>query len=857
MDKNNKSIKEFNDFLEQHRVVKKDGIPSQFTHTSLGNPLGSFNIKPEETNIFLRLYKKAFRAGGTLHLTEKHLTQGPIVVDIDIKYKKDNSERIYTQEHINYVVSKYNYYIKEFLEIEDENVIAYITEKDKPTYVENNIYKDGFHIIYPNICTKPLLQYIIRECIIKDLKKNNIFNDLNHINSLEDIFDKAVIEKNNWMMYGSNKPNCYKYKLTKIMDINLEELEVDEDDFLIDDLSIRKFTENDVNKTKMEENKLKQIYSDLCPKNSKCKIGNEVDIRVAHILVNMLKDSRLDNYNTWIELGFCLHNIDDSLLDLWIDISKRNPKYKEGECNKLWEKFRDEGLGIKSLHRWAKEDNTELYADFMLNELSDIMKKSITGTSYDVAKAFFEMNKYSFAVSSISHKLWYYFDGNKWCEMDAAYKIFSLLNNEMVNQFLKMAATFSIKATTMDGDEKDKMIKANKECMNVSLKIRSSSFKKSVLEELLILYYDPTFISKLDEARHLVCFDNGVLDMNSMIFRQGRPEDYISLSTNINYIEYDENNETIKDVYDFIRTILPEQDMFTYVLKFLASCLAGHSPDEKIHIWTGSGSNGKSLLINLMMLTIGTYSTTLSISLLTQRRAASNAATPELADTKGRRFAVFQEPDNNDSINVGFMKELTGNDKIKARKLFRDPIEFYPQFKPVLTCNRLPNIPSNDGGTWRRIRVTPFEMKFVDNPKEDYERVIDRKLKEKLPLWREAFMSILIHQYTIYKTEGIVEPQKVLQYTKRYESESDIYSDFIAGMIRKSTDSEFNILDLWKLFGIWYKGRYSDKFALCKNDLKHELEDKLRTRVINDVVKGFTIISSIDTAGKIMPIDDE
>ena len=157
--------------------------------------------------------------------------------------------------------------------------------------------------------------------------------------------------------------------------------------------------------------------------------------------------------------------------------------------------------------------------------------------------------------------------------------------------------------------------------------------------------------------------------------------------------------------------------MKNYVLDFFASCLQGHVQSEQFNIWTGCGANGKSLAIQIFQEALGDYSTNISITLLTNKRASSNAASPELARCKGIRFVVFQEPENDDKIHVGHMKELTGGDKISARRLYKEPVDFYPQFKTLLTCNKLPFIPFNDGGTWRRLKVVPFEIEFVENPK--------------------------------------------------------------------------------------------------------------------------------------------
>ena len=152
----------------------------------------------------------------------------------------------------------------------------------------------------------------------------------------------------------------------------------------------------------------------------------------------------------------------------------------------------------------------------------------------------------------------------------------------------------------------------------------------------------------------------------------------------------------------------------------------------------------------------GRLSCNLPIALLTQKRKASGAASPEMAVTRGKRLAVMQEPDVNETLNVGQMKEITGNDKITARGLYKGPFEFTPQFKLICMCNDLPHIPSNDDGTWRRLEVVDFIARFVDYETEvdegKYRYLKDKGIKNKIPMWVDflSYYFTALEEYDIY-----------------------------------------------------------------------------------------------------------
>ncbi len=447
-------------------------------------------------------------------------------------------------------------------------------------------------------------------------------------------------------------------------------------------------------------------------------------------LVKLFSKERASDYNSWYQVGKCLHNIDNRLLEDWIQFSKKCPsKFKKGECEDLWRKMKSCNYSMATLHYFASKDNNKEYLKMKQEKLNKLIKDGLEASHTTIAKLLMEKYKFVYRCASIKHNIWYEFRSHRWIEIDSAYTLRKLISDELTIDYGKQQSYLYDESQHKDGYAKEQLINEATRISAVIKKLNNTTFKNGVIRECADIAYDPNFLKNLDENIYLICFENGVYDLETDNFRDGCPDDYISLCTNYNYIEFDEDDEVYKDINDFLEKIQPNDEMRRYLMLLLSTCLAGSIGEESFYVFTGSGSNGKSKLMELMKYSLGDLFKPMDIRLLTEKRSSSSSASPELADKKGIRACPLDEPKATDEINTGFMKIFTGGDMITARALFKEPIYFKPQFKPFLLCNHLPNIKSDDDGTWRRLKVIPFQSKFIKKG-DATKKMIKHGLKE-------------------------------------------------------------------------------------------------------------------------------
>lgn len=578
-------------------------------------------------------------------------------------------------------------------------------------------------------------------------------------------------------------------------------------------------------------------------------------------LLPLIDRKRADDRSDWLSIGFCLHNItegDDEGLSLWLEFSERSDKYNEAECICIWNSMVENSYTIKTIQYFAKVDSPEEYNILCKKKSDDLLNRTVEGGHNDLAKMMFNEYSNEFVYSTYNSQ-WYMFKDHVWSVFKSCYDLRERISNnngaiicqindhivESQKKLKRMGVDPSAKKRrgNRDDEENEEDEEDEKEIERLRNKIsaltklikqcKNAAFKNCVMKECEEVFRNDYFSRKLNDNPYLVAFKNGVYDFKNDCFRDGKPEDYLSVRLPIEYKDYRSlDNPEVLEVAEFFRKILPDDDVRQYFLEQACQLFIGGNHDKVFCVWTGSGDNGKSVTQSLFEKMLGELAVKISTKLITGEKSKMGQAMPELARTgNGVRWVVMDEPSQNEQITTGLLKAITGNDSYYARDLYeggKGMREIVPMYKLHMLCNTLPAIRNPDEACWERVRVIPFESKFVDEDKcpPTYEEQLKQKiflkdphLKDRIGHLLQPFAWYLIYHLRILNKKTRKIPDKVRIATNMYreENNSDPIREFVDDNLDKNDNCEISVDDIVSKYREWWRVNYpGEKLTILK-----------------------------------------
>jgi P4 family phage/plasmid primase-like protien len=861
---------------------------------------GSFNIGTDELPLFYKLYyENVFVKGRKEYLTEKQLNNGtgPLLIDFDFRYDINVTKRQHTQEHIQDMIQLYLEELKEFF-IFEENKPFPIFVMEKPTVnrvVDKNLTKDGIHMIM-GIQIDHTLQLMLRERILKklgDIWELPLTNDWDGV--LDEGISKGCV---NWQMYGSQKPGNEAYRLTyfitaeidkadnEFMTVpkNVKEFDLSKDLCLLS-AQYSKNVKFEMNpKIMAEYNKRQESQPNKIKKSgSKGKINlvleeeddsniqlgdinnqetlvkavdnimsslriNEQNIREIHEYTQILPEKyyKPGSHVLNRQVAFALKHTDERLFLSWVMLRSKASDFDYGAIPSLYQLWkyqfnkRPDGVTKRSIMYWAKQDAYEAYEKVKRTTIDYYIEETIfEAADFDYAMVLYHMFKDKYVCSSITNKKWYTFKRHRW-EKDEGQSLRLAISRDMFALYSEKQGQYmtDLQNYETNNDVHEKMQRKVKKIAEVCIKLKKTNDKNNIMREAMEIFFDKDFVKNMDANKYLLCFSNGVVDFRSKAFRQGYPQDYITKTTGIPYIPYNLNE--CKDISDeittFMEQLFPQSGLCKYMWDHLAASLIGAKKEHAFNIYRGSGSNGKSILTDLMTQALGEYKGTVPITLVTEKRGSIGGTSSEIIQLKGIRYAVMQEPSKDAVINEGILKELTGGDPIQARALYSDSEIFEPQFSLVVCTNALFDVKSNDDGTWRRMKLVDYVSKFISDGEthtDDTKYVFpkDKGLKEKLPKWAPVFISMLVKR--AYETDGeVIDCPEVVAASGKYRQSQDCITGFINEKVIKTANKTIGKQSLNVVFKEWFQTNYGNRKPPKLSELEEIMNKKFGNRNI-------------------------
>lgn len=857
-------------FDDQLRGLSCDETENVITFFKSGPVKFTYNLKPNKLTTFWTLYCQAIQAGENPWLSEKTPAVIPTIFIFNFRFSNDVEEltpdHLHHAEFIEHLVLLLNRIMLENFEtsIRREELLTVVASSIP--YLQDDRIHYRLRIQFPYARTELSAQRRMRTTVIDSLYSSGIIRDfhLQPLDAWEQILDSSYWEAvpligsvnrsdeeptelhSIWMLNEDEtvtsgvvleqvfQPALHAHVNARYISAELFKTEPPSH-WIPFFLSVHYNYAGQLAERMREE--VPTIRTTSAQSNSSVstqafEIAEENHLQMAKRFLEMINPHRLKETNYWRTIGQALWACcdgDPEGCHLWRRFTEASGSPLVRKCEEEYYQFRDPIYDIRTLAWYAQEDNPELYTKWHKQWYAPYYEEAATVKCPEgrVAKAFYRQYWLNIVYAP---KKWYIYNKDRHRHIpDDGLKIRRMISEDFAKRLEKWRTGLCAQAEHCPlGSDKRNFIEMKiKGFQTLIEKLCTGPYKTRLIKELEEIFYDEYFLSRLNKGDRFLGLRNGVLEAGDkgMIFRPGKPQDYITMTTNICYYPcYRWDNPQVQETLRWLNQLFPYEDLRDFALKVFSLFLRARNVEKKFLVFSGGTNGGKSMFKKLLEATLGDYVTTLETTLITGKRAASSGATPELAAISGCHLVLVQEPDDEEPIKKGIVKGHTGGDRYWQRGLYQSGGVAEAFHTLGMICNTIPNIPNADEAIMDRFLLICFLSQYrkdaPDDPAEQERLHIfkrDPYFEDKIGLLAPAFLWILFQYYARYLNEGIVPPAVVTDITAKYWQNNDPYNMFMEEQLAKAFIPGTELIDrnvtlthttLFQCFKMWYRSNF-------------------------------------------------
>lgn len=247
---------------------------------------------------------------------------------------------------------------------------------------------------------------------------------------------------------------------------------------------------------------------------------------------------------------------------------------------------------------------------------------------------------------------------------------------------------------------------------------RGDRIYSALIKECGDTFYNIDFILTLDKNPSIFCCQDGVVELDTGVFRDATPHDYTSIGSSVSY-RVEPSSAIQAEIMDFFDKLFPQSETVEYVLCHLASCLWLNLL-QVAHFYLGDRPKVQ-LMVKLLRKIMGEYAFTCPQGILTNENIVKRDEHLYKLVPSIKRVALVEDLTQNSHLIEGHYRRLVATEESNS-------------FHMICACEQLPIIKERTEGFWRRVQVLPLDGS------------VDLSVEERFDAWAPHLLHMLVER---------------------------------------------------------------------------------------------------------------